>query len=270
MGASGFLGKRLAQLLEGNNEVSLKKPVGRFIISGDAISISDGAGIDELIDFAPEVIVNMMASWGSVDSEEIMRSNYELPLAIADLFSKSITSWIQIGSYFQYYFEQNGEDYDLYSTLKRLTFEELSINPKLQVLEVRLPMLIGAGSREKGLLSSAANEMLKGQQFRMSSGREWLPVIDVDDAAKTLSEGLFDIVKGPPKRYVEPNYQMTSNHLVIELENALGRRLRRKNTSSLDRERMFLSPVTFTGTPLVSKSKTDLTTTLRGYGSGKD
>lgn len=265
LGGNGFLGQKLQKTLEGQTLLIPKQRLHLEQMGNDVASKGFMKSIGEMQDFRPDVIFNLMASWGKVSEGELWEANHLIPLAIAEQLNAKSAVWLQFGSYFQYYFDKTGIDYDSYSMLKRLTLSELKGIFRGGLVEIRLPMLLGKGSRHEGLVSALSRAIQSGEILETSSGDEILPLRHVWDVSEALSFGLRELLEGPPDRYVPPSYQLSVNQLILEMERYSGKSVLRKINRELDRPRKFTSEIEFKGSSLHPPNKKDLEQILGSY-----
>lgn len=235
LGGSGFLGQKM-QLTLSSHDLLIPQRKTAAIGIGKAYSSEKLLSmVAEIEAFRPHAVLNLMAAWGNVSETVLWQSNHLVPLAIARALDTKNISWLQIGSSLQNYFDHEGVDYDTYSMLKRFTLEELQKLELRHLVELRLPMLLGQGSRPQGLVATLAQALRDDELVEISTGNEVLPVRHVCDVAYAVGVGIEELLEGPPKRYVPPAFQMTVSQIITEMERQSGRAVRLKRNSELDR-----------------------------------
>jgi nucleoside-diphosphate-sugar epimerase len=221
LGGNGFLGSKLCdQLTNKGFELILYERNNEKVINvknGISLNLDDYIEIEKSFN-----VINLLAAWGNTNSEAIKNANYELPLKIFNkiqLKNKMMT-WVQICSYYQFYYLQNGIDKDDYSYWKRILNNQLSkqslMNSKINILEVYLPHLYGEKDKQERLITMLTQHDKQNSPIQLSSGRQILPILNINDCSRALIEILSNISFLPPhsELYIKEQTQLTVKEIV--------------------------------------------------------
>lgn len=188
LGADGFVGghlkKTLAKLEHDIFAIS-KNPKSN--IQNETIWLKN-------IATRTRVIVNLAGKWRGVTNEVISAANFDYPkhVLIKELSFGGRILWIQASSYFQLYKNLYGLDKDLYS-LQKSNFsrllQDLSKNSdKLKVIDIFVPYLTGPNEPIERIFSKLALAKIYNSEIHLTSGNAVLPMLDVRDFTKALSD----------------------------------------------------------------------------------
>ena len=188
LGADGFVGghlkKTLAKLEHDIFAIS-KNPKSN--IQNETIWLKN-------ISTRTRVIVNLAGKWRGVTNEVISAANFDYPkhVLIKELSFGGRILWIQASSYFQLYKNLYGLDKDLYS-LQKSNFsrllQDLSKNSdKLKVIDIFVPYLTGPKEPIERIFSKLALAKIYNSEIHLTSGNAVLPMLDVRDFTKALSD----------------------------------------------------------------------------------
>ena len=188
LGADGFVGghlkKTLAKLEHDIFAIS-KNPKSN--IQNETIWLKN-------ISTRTRVIVNLAGKWRGVTNEVISAANFDYPkhVLIKELSFGGRILWIQASSYFQLYKNLYGLDKDLYS-LQKSNFskllQDLSKNSdKLKVIDIFVPYLTGPNEPIERIFSKLALAKIYNSEIHLTSGNAVLPMLDVRDFTKALSD----------------------------------------------------------------------------------
>lgn len=188
LGADGFVGghlkKTLAKLEHDIFAIS-KNPKSN--IQNETIWLKN-------IATRTRVIVNLAGKWRGVNNEVISAANFDYPkhVLIKELSFGGRILWIQASSYFQLYKNLYGLDKDLYS-LQKSNFsrllQDLSKNSdKLKVIDIFVPYLTGPKEPIERIFSKLALAKIYNSEIHLTSGNAVLPMLDVRDFTKALSD----------------------------------------------------------------------------------
>jgi nucleoside-diphosphate-sugar epimerase len=195
LGGHGFLGSELKSKLQ-NSEIpalfyNRSDNSVTDTYSGVTITFDDYLSSQKYFN-----VINLLAAWGNeTDDSSLKYANFDLPL---NLFNK-ITStgkelfWVQMNSYFYFYFLETGVDKDKYSFWKRSLSETLKDQlkikkDKLSILEIYLPHLYGENDKNNRLIKALTTENSDSDVIKLSSGLQILPILNVQDCARGLIE----------------------------------------------------------------------------------
>jgi nucleoside-diphosphate-sugar epimerase len=196
LGGNGFLGASIRNQFKENN-------INLYLYNRENDTIINNTG-DQVFSFKEFLvneesfsIMNLLAAWGDIDQKIIKYANYDLPLSIFNrvISTHKKTLWIQVSSYFNFYYLETGIDKDSYSYWKRMFSDKLKNElltnaSKLSSLELFLPHLYGKNDKNSRLISLLTEKRVNSQPINISSGLQYLPILHVDDCAK----GVFEIV----------------------------------------------------------------------------
>ena len=249
LGGNGFLGSSIRNQFKNNN-------INFYLYNRENDTIINTTG-DEVFSFKEFLvkeesfsIMNLLAAWGDIDQKRIKYANYDLPLSIFNrvISTHKKTLWIQVSSYFNFYYLETGIDKDSYSYWKRMFSDmlksELLINAsELSSLELFLPHLYGENDKDSRLISLLTKKRLDSQPINISSGLQYLPILHVDDCAK----GVFEIVAKKKllfhdsQVYIKEQSQFKVEQIVKIIQKF--NRIRVEYNPSLDRQNEFYSPI---------------------------
>ena len=206
-GATGFIGKRLAQRL-----ISSGCAVSAVVLPGEQPLLPEGvkaipgdvtisAGIAAAVrDIAPDLLVHLAAA-GVTDRElsfhESCRVNVQGVINILEAArnAPSLQRLMLIGSSFEYGARRSDDDLDPFnaygaSKVAAWAYARAAYNAwKLPVVWVRPFQVYGPGQPANTLIPAAMHAALTGQDFRMTPGAQQRDFIFVDD----LVDGLLAI-----------------------------------------------------------------------------
>ena len=201
IGSQGFLGKNICNLLEHSDHLFTS-------IRGDTKHVFDSHGMIINIDvFARyESITVYNCSSGRQQTKDLANSsNCLFPTNILDeLSTLSIRIiWIQFDSYTQYAF---GPIHDVnYVNSKNKFNHELdnrfSTNKLLSYFRISLPHLYGIKDHNSRFLPNVFSKLYKGSDVQVTSPREKLPIIDVQDCAREIIDIAVQSVISSPKQF---------------------------------------------------------------------
>lgn len=198
-----------------------------------------------LNDFAPEIIINCMASWGVNSSPESqLDSNLLTPLGVLLNIPQETKLWVQCNSYFNKYYEKFGSDKDQYSRLRRVFTEQATYlaaaNRSIAIHEVMLPHLVGAGQRSTNLVPSAFTAFRSNSKLSVGSGNQVIPILSVQDAAFEIISKTGMLAEGTFKQSdVNPVVEITVRKLLERIQTAVSSDVNVDFDSSRDREKEF-------------------------------
>lgn len=186
IGSQGFLGKNIRKLLESHDHLFTS-------IRGDAKHVIDSHGVMSSFDiFAKfEFITVYNCSSGRLQTKELANeSNFFFPTKVLDELSRLSSSiiWIQFDSYTQY---TSSPVHDVnYVNSKNEFNSELdrraSANKLLSYFRISLPHLYGLGDNDSRFLPTVFSKIYRGIDVQLTSSRETLPLIDVEDCATEI------------------------------------------------------------------------------------
>lgn len=198
LGGRGFLGRRItAELEKYGVNIFLYNRADDTVYStteSNSISFEEFLARNEYI-----LAINLLAAWGTKLNPNFLRvANYELPIKLLDkmISARKSISWIQISSYYYFYYTETSIDKDQYSYWKRIVSEELQfkcekIENNLNVLELYLPHLYGKNDKPNRLFEQLTQQSSETSILNLSSGRQVLPILHVDDCARGIKEILL-------------------------------------------------------------------------------
>lgn len=206
LGAGGFVGAHLINSLSlGSNPSSPSEyfTYDRSMRKVRVLDIKDSKfdqGLKEMtLDvfvqrFRKVTIVNLMTNPREASLDIVREANYSIPNSLLNDFisNKNEISWIQVNSYFQFYFSVYGVDKDEYSRQKRLFNDNLlrlSDNSMMSVTQVYSPHLYG-NLENSNRITKKLRDLVQGQlkQLYVSSGRQYLPLLDVRAFVSVISD----------------------------------------------------------------------------------
>ena len=233
LGAGGFVGAHLIKSLSlgGNpSSPSLYFTYDRSTRKVRVLDINDSKfnqgpkeiTLDVFVQrFKKVTIVNLMTNPREASLDIVREANYSIPNSILKDFisNKNEISWIQVNSYFQFYFSVYGVDKDEYSRQKRLFNDNLlrlSDDSMMSVTQVYSPHLYG--NLENSLrITKKLRDLVQGQlkQLYVSSGRQFLPLLDVRAFVSVISDlvSASNSYRSSSAIYVRPEMTHKLHHL---------------------------------------------------------
>ena len=177
------------------------------------------------------------------DKSTIQNANHDLPIHLFDKLvsiNKSFT-WVQIDSYFYFFHLKNKSDKDEYSYWKRLFnlyINRISkANSFIDIIEIYLPHLYGENEKSKRLIRTLTEFKESDQPIELSSGRQFIPLLEVGDCANAICGILSgnNLTSMSNQIYIKETEQLTIKELVSIIQNhqplevIFGKKLERKN-----------------------------------------
>jgi len=234
IGSHGFLGKNICKMLEHYDHIFTS-------IRGDTKHVFDSLGtvigFDAFTKF--ELVTVFNCSSGRLQTIELSNeSNFLFPTNVLDELSRfsSRIIWIQFDSYTQ---NTSGRIHDEnYVDSKNRFNNELdkkaSSNYLFEYIRISLPHLYGPGDNSSRFLPKVFSKILKGIDVQVTSSREVLPLIDVEDCAReviaisiqcTMSgkKSLHTKVSIPPTENIELYYFLNSFKEYLNSESLISR-----------------------------------------------
>ncbi|MEY4571559.1 MAG: dependent epimerase/dehydratase family [Bacteroidota bacterium] len=223
LGGRGFLGKRISAELKKNgmNILLYNRNDNSVFNMRESNSISFGNFLANNEDI---LVINLLAAWGAGSNPNLLKAaNYELPIRLLDeMISAGINvRWIQINSYYYFYYTETGVDKDEYSYWKRVISEKIQykcekIENSLNVLELYLPHLYGEKDKFNRLFEMLTRQVNETSTLDLSSGRQVLPILHVDDCARGIIEILLQEKFATKYRnmYVKEQSQMLLSDII--------------------------------------------------------
>jgi hypothetical protein len=230
LGAGGFVGAHLEKLLK-LREIHYSPSMhfrydritrsvkaldtGKSILGKESKEMTLGALMRK---FEKVTVVNLMTNVRDANMDNVKEANYSTPQQILrSLISyRSEISWIQVNSYFQFYYSLYGVDKDEYSKYKRLFSDELmdlSDDSTIAVTQVYSPHLYG-NFENKARITARLRDLVQGRLNKLfvSSGRQFLPLLDVRAFVSVIGDlvGEDNICINNSGIYVRPefNYEL--------------------------------------------------------------
>ena len=186
IGSHGFLGKNICKLLEHEDYLFTS-------IRGDTKHVFDSHGAKTKINVFEkfEHITVYNCSSGRLQTTELSdESNLLFPTNILDELSRLSSSiiWIQFDSYTQY---TVGQIHDMNYVNSKNKFnsgldKKMSTNRLLSYFRISLPHLYGLEDNNSRFLPNVFSKIYKGIDVQLTSSREKLPLIDVQDCAREI------------------------------------------------------------------------------------
>ena len=257
LGSRGFLGTTVVKsLISENQKVSTYDRLTNAVMEMNNSNVIE---YDKYIDHQDNIcVVNFLAAWGMSDETIIQHANHDLPKQLFDKLvarSKPFT-WIQISSYFYFYYYENRVDKDTYSYWKRIFSSHINkvskANNFINIIEIYLPHLYGEGDKSGRLIRILTEFKESDQAIEISSGRQFIPILKVDDCAKEISRLLSDtdFTSKSKQIYIKEAEQLTIKELVSIIQKhqplkvIFGKKLDRQNEFYNKIQSPFLSYVT--------------------------
>ena len=242
LGSKGFLGVKFIESLTLKDiEFSTYDRTNNMVVEIDSKNVTD---YDRYIDRHEHIhVVNFLAAWGMTDETIIENANHKLPAKLFDKLvarNKSFT-WIQISSYFHFFYLENKIDKDVYSYWKRMFSSYINqaseANSSIDIIEIFLPHLYGENDKSSRLIRILTEFKESDKAIDLSSGKQFIPILNVDDCAKALYSILIDneVTSRSNQIYIKEAEQFTVKELVSLIQNyqalevTFGRKLERNN-----------------------------------------
>jgi len=198
IGSQGFLGKNIRNLLEHHDHLFSS-------IRGDAKHVFDLYGtknhFDVFANFDSITVYN--CSSGRLQTKELANeSNFLFPTNILDGLSRFSSNiiWIQFDSYTQYT-SSPIHDVNYVKSKNKFNIEldrRVSVNELLSYFRISLPHLYGVGDNNSRFLPSVFSKLYNGIDIQVTSSRETLALIDVQDCAReVIAISVQPVIKGP-------------------------------------------------------------------------
>lgn len=171
--------------------------------------------------FKKVTIVNLMTNPREASLDIVREANYSIPNSILKDFisNKNEISWIQVNSYFQFYYSVYGVDKDEYSRQKRLFNDNLlrlNDDSMMSVTQVYSPHLYG-NLENSVRITKKLRDLVQGQlkQLYVSSGRQFLPLLDVRAFVSVISDlvSASNSYRSSSAIYVRPEMTHKLHHL---------------------------------------------------------
>ena len=188
LGAGGFLGRKITyQLADSGTTFRSIRGETEYIEDTNGIKVN----ISSLAKFEYLNIIN--CSSGRLQNlQEASLSNYEFPADVLKnvLELPVLTDWTQIDSYTQY---STGKVHDVNYVAFKNKFNDL-INFQLKeksnliVRRISLPHLYGQGDKMERFLPKTFKRILLGENVKIISPQELLPLIDIDDCVRLIMQ----------------------------------------------------------------------------------
>ena len=169
LGASGFIGTRLSNRLQKNNQVTRLDRT---------TTLNEIKNYNNKFDYTINCISSSLGAPKSISCT----SNYDVPRLVRTTVQSEI--WLQIDSYLQLQIPFGRRDP---YTLDKQNFCNFLDNAspeqsKVAVKHLTLPHIFGEGDRRGRLISSAIKELAMNNNFYASLGSQYLPILHIEDA----------------------------------------------------------------------------------------
>ena len=242
LGGKGFLGaKFIESLILKDIKFSTYDRKNDWVVEMDGINATE---YDEYIELHKNIrVINFLAAWGMSDESIIENANHNLPAKLFDklVAKKKPFTWIQISSYFHFFYLENKLDKDIYSYWKRIfssyIYQVSEANSFINIIEIFLPHLYGENDKSSRLIRILTEFKESDNAIDLSSGKQFIPILNVDDCAKALYSILIDneVTSRSNQIYIKEAEQFTVKELVSLIQNyqalevTFGRKLERNN-----------------------------------------
>jgi len=177
LGANGFIGKHLIEVLSGERTVH---KVSHANDSWKQLPI-------------PEVVINLAASEPNATERDSRSANIDFPTSVINhLYQNDHRfKWVQIASYFEYQCGMGRKDhYSLHKLEFRTWLTSKCQEYNIELTSLVLPHVFGAGEKPNRLIPSAIYSFQNGIVFKTSAGEQFLPILNVYDACRAISSTL--------------------------------------------------------------------------------
>lgn len=200
-GGLGFIGRSLVPALtaEGHRVVLLVRSVEKpnSLIKCSQLTLHDIE--TSRIDMEFDAVVNLAGKYSFdhniIGTDTLVESNVELPVRIAAALSRHSRPirWVQASTFMQHKDSQQRNPSCFYASTKQATEDLLGYfaSDRFELISLVLPHIYGArDNRPKliNLLVSAARAMTS---IQLSSGKQVMDLVHVDDIVKSIQVALF-------------------------------------------------------------------------------
>ena len=141
-------------------------------------------------------VVNCLAAWGAqLESKLIKEAKYELPISIFKLIAnhKNVRLWVQLSSYYYFYYLNTGIDKNEYSFWKRQMSNDLKIfssqiikSNNLKILDVYIPHIYGERAKRERLVGLMLKYANSNTVLKLTSGKQILPLLHIEDCVSGI------------------------------------------------------------------------------------
>jgi nucleoside-diphosphate-sugar epimerase len=251
LGGNGFLGSQLNQQLV-NNQVHTyfyNRVDNTVVNTRNGFVITFDEYLSANISYR---VINLLAAWGAgIDDKSLEYANFDLPL---NIFNKIASTgkkilWIQISSYYFFYFLKFGIDKDQYSFFKRMLSDKLKENSeiadgKVIVLDVYLPHLYGDNDKNDRLIKMLTSQKNLERTVNLSSGSQILPILNLQDCARGLCKLILKFE--PQLKYTQIYIREQSQLTIKQIVQAIQRfhQIKVQYNVLPERENEFYIPIT--------------------------
>lgn len=252
LGAKGFIGSQLVDRL-----AKLEVPVysyNRLEHTVVKYLTNKQESLEQFIEDKNSIqVINCLAAWGEqVESNIIKIANYELPLSIFKIIAnhKNVRSWIQISSYYYFYFLNTGIDKNEYSYWKRKISSELKSfvsqiikNQDLKILDIYIPHIYGNRDRTERLVELIMQHTDSDTTLKLTSGKQILPLLHIEDCVSGIISLINDLdrQKGYKEVYISEQIQLSIKDIVSSVMKF--RPLNVEYGAIVERENEFYEPI---------------------------
>jgi len=228
LGAKGFIGSHLVDRFANLDfPVYLYNRWDRTVVE---YSTNKKESLEQFIENKESIeVVNCLAAWGAqLESKLIMEANYELPLSIFKLIAnhKNVRLWVQLSSYYYFYYLNTGIDKNEYSFWKRQMSNDLKIfssqiikNNNLKILDVYIPHIYGERERRERLVGLMLKYANTNTVLKLTSGKQILPLLHIEDCVSGIISLMnnLDRQKCYKEVYISEQIQLSVKDIVLNV-----------------------------------------------------
>lgn len=227
LGANGFIGRKILNVAESKYRII---PVKRDLQQKQAF----------LEEVRPVAIINCAASEHQAGYDESYFVNIDYPLKWLEALEripKLGVKWIQAASYFELQIPFGRIDhYSIHKMEFRTKFLSAKKSQRFEPTAVFLPHIFGDGQKPNALFPSLIRHLKEGDVLNLTTGRQYLPLLHVDDAANALIESIHS---NQETCSAYPIWYGTVLELILEIESLSNLRITPNSMSRVSDDEKF-------------------------------
>ena len=227
LGANGFIGRKIVDLVDSKYRII---PVKRDLQRKQAF----------LEENRPIAIINCAASDHNAGLDDSLLVNIDYPLKWLEALQRSANleiKWIQAASYYELQIPYGRKDfYSIHKMEFRTNLLSAMKSSNFEPIVVFLPHIFGEGQKPTSLLPSLIRYLREGDELNLTTGRQFLPLLHVDDAARALIQAIHS---GQETCSAYPIWYGKVLDLILEIESLFNVRISPSNMSNVSVDERF-------------------------------